>query len=248
MSSLRIGTGLAWLAVLVAGTGAAGEISARDGLTVESLGARYTPDPGRAIIRQPRADAGGSTSIRNISREHLEWKRHGYYQRNRDLGQVFTAERDFTLAAVVLRTGPSDAAVLAGTPGAPLFIQFFEVEGEPRIDDNGTPPGTDASHGFSRNHRCDDVLRGVTYRPLYTVGGGRFPGLAPTRDLSGTATGSKAGCGVYLRWSLDAPARLACRAGKRYAFMVGIEEPGRAALRSAPDALVRAVIDAHCRP
>ena len=29
---------------------------------------------------------------------------------------------------------------------------------------------------------------------------------------------------------------------------VVIEEPGRAALRSAPDALVRAVIDAHCRP
>lgn len=197
------------------------------GLTVEALGTRYAPDPARAVIRQPRADAGGSTSIRNTSREHLEWKRHGYYQRNRDLGQVFTAERDFTLAAVVLRTGPSDAAVLAGTPGAPLFIQFFEVEGEPRIDDSGTPPGTDASHGFSKNHRCDDVIRGVTYRPLHTVSGGRFPDLTPSRDLSGKATGSKSSCGVYLRWSLDAPSRLACRAGKRYAFVVGIEEPGR---------------------
>lgn len=197
------------------------------GLTVESLGTRYAPDPARAVIRQPRADAGGSTSIRNTSREHLEWKRHGYYQRNRDLGQVFTAERDFALAAIVLRTGPSDAAVLAGMPGAPLFIQFFEVEGEPRIDDNGTPPGSDATHGFSKNHRCDDVIRGVTYRPLHTVSGGRFPDLTPSRDLNGKATGSKAGCGIYLRWSLDTSSRLACRAGKRYAFVVGIEEPGR---------------------
>jgi len=228
MKGLRIVSGLAWLIALMAGAWSLGETAFRSGLTVEALGTHYTPDPAHIVIRQARADAGGSTSIRNTSREHLEWKRHGYFQRNRDLGQCFTADRDFTFTAVVLRTGPSDAAVLEGAPGAPLFIQFFEVEGVPLIDDNGTPPGADAAHGFSKNHRCDDVIRGISYRPLYTVTGGRFPNLTPSRDLNGKATGSKSGCGVYLRWSLNAPARLACVAGKRYAFVVGIEEPGRA--------------------
>jgi|GEM_PF-267492 len=197
-------------------------------LTVEAIGTRFTPDPGRVVIQQPYADAGGSTSVRNAAPDHLEWKSNGYFQRNRDLGQVFTAERDFALAALVLRTGPSDAAVLAGTPGAPLFVQFFEVEGLPRIDDNGTPPGTRAKHGFSGNHRCDDVLRGVTYRPLRVVRGGVFPSLPPSRDAQGNATGSREACGVYLRWCLAPTARLACRAGARYAFMVGIEEPAAA--------------------
>lgn len=80
------------------------------GLSVTALGTQYAPDSTRVVIRQPHADAGGSTSVRNIAREQLEWKRQGYFQRNRDLGQTFTAARDFTLSAIVLRTGPSDAA------------------------------------------------------------------------------------------------------------------------------------------
>ena len=67
---------------------------------------------------------------------------------------------------MVLRSGPSDATVLAGAPGAKVFVQFFEVTGEPRIHENGTPPGTRAAHGFSINHRCDDFVTGVDYQPL----------------------------------------------------------------------------------
>jgi hypothetical protein len=48
------------------------------------------------------------------------------------LGQVFTAPRDFTLAALVLKTGPSDAAEIEGAPGAKVFVRFFDVTGQPR--------------------------------------------------------------------------------------------------------------------
>jgi hypothetical protein len=223
------------------------------GLQVTALGKSYQPDPRRVVVQQSRADPGGSTSIRNTGRAHLEWKTNGYFQRNRDLGQVFTPPRDFRLNALVLRTGPSDAAVLAGMPGSKVFVQFFEVTGEPRIHDNGTPPGTDAKHGFSRNHRCDDFLTGVEYRPLGVVNGGTFPALPATRDLDGRPTGNEVGRLVYLRWQLAGEARLTFQAGKRYAFMVGCEEPGRArgfTLANANAASVNArpsLTDAHDR-
>jgi len=144
-----------------------------------------------------------------------------------DLGQVFTAERDCRLEAIVLRTGPDTGAVLSGTPGAKVFLEFFEVTGTPRIHDNGTPPGAEARHGFSKDHRCDDYLLGVEYRPMMVVTGGVFPELPPTRDFQGEPNGTSAGCMVYLRWSLKGEAQLRLEAGKRYAFMVGFEEPGR---------------------
>ncbi len=190
------------------------------GLEVTALGKTYAPDPERVGPAQRRADGGGSTSVRNVDAAHLEWKASGYYQRNRDLGQVFTPERDLTLRAVVLRIGPSDSGVLAGAPGAPLFLQFFEVAGEPRIDDNGTPPGAEATHGFTTNHRADDFITGVRYAPLALLRGGVFPQLAPTS----AATAADDGRLTYLRWRLVRPLRF--KAGRRYAFMVGFEQPG----------------------
>lgn len=196
------------------------------GLTVRAIGDSFEPSPD-VVVRQRRADRGGNTSVRHASADHLEWKSQGYYQRNRDLGQVFTAPHDFRLKAIVLRTGPADGAVLAGMSGAPVFIEFFEVSGAPRIDDNGTPPGTAATHGFSTNHRCDDFLRAVEYRPLLVVIGGTFPNLRPTRDESGKPTGDKSACLTYLRWELAEAARPTFHAGQRYALMVGVSEPGR---------------------
>jgi hypothetical protein len=206
--------------------GAEGTPKVVSGLTVQALGKEFRPDPARVVVQQTAFDRGGNTSVRNTDRAHLEWKSRGYFQRNRDLGQVFTAPRDFEPAAIVLRTGPADAAVLEGAPGAKVFVQFFEVTGQPRIHDNGTPAGTDAKHGFSKNHRCDDYLLGVEYRPLSVVTGGVFPDLPPTRDPDGKPNGTSAGCLVYLRWALEREARLPLKAGKRYAFMVGFEEPG----------------------
>ncbi len=198
-----------------------------EGLRVEAIGKTFLPDPARTVLYQSKADSGGNTSVRNTDRANLEWKAQGYYQRNRDLGQVFTAPRGFRLESIVLRTGPADGAVLDGAPGAKVFLQFFEVSGEPRIHDNGTPPGTAATHGFSKNHRCDDYLAGVEYKPLYVVAGGVFPALPPTRDSKGQPVENQNGRLTYLRWQLPDAARLECKAGKRYAFMAGFEHAGQ---------------------
>ncbi len=197
-----------------------------EGLEVSVLGSAYKPGP-RTIVAQQVWDRGGNTSVRFTSREHLVWKAEGYFQRNRDLGQVFMAPKEFVLSALVLRTGPADGAVLQNAPGAEVFVQFFEVEGEPQIDDNGTGPGARAAHGFSTNHRCDDFLVGVTYKPLIVVKGAYFPNLPPTRDEHGRPTGNRAGALVYLRFSLAEAVRPRFQAARRYAFLVGFVVPAR---------------------
>lgn len=167
----------------------------------------------RVVIKQVGGSLGGNTSVRNSS--PLVWKSKGYFRRARDLGQVFTAPRDFTLDAIVLRTGNAHLAFLPGAAGAEVFVQFFEVEGTPVIDDNGTPPGTDATHGFSKNHRCDDTVKGVTFRNLRVVDGGRLPDLAAMSD----------GKLTYLKWDFTGEDALRFERGKRYAFLVGFCRP-----------------------
>lgn len=184
------------------------------GLSVTALGKRYTPAPDRGVVRQAQADRGGNTSVRNA--RPLTWKESGYFQRARDLGQVFTAPHDFTLTSLVLRTGNDRLAFLPGAAGAEVFVQFFEVAGDPVIDDNGTPPGTKATHGFSSNHRCDDFVTGVNYQPLVVVTGGRLPDLADGGD----------GKLTYMRWAFTDQSAPRFKQGQRYAFMVGLAEPG----------------------
>ncbi len=172
-------------------------------------------DADRVAVRQLKANLGGNTSVRNQS--PLVWKDKGYFRRARDLGQVFTAPRDGRLDAIVLRTGNDTLAFQDGSAGAEVFVQFFEVRGTPRIDDNGTPPGTKATHGFSTNHRCDDFVTGVTYEPLRVARGGRLPDLAS----------EKAGKLTYLKWDLSGDDELVLERGRRYAFVVGFVSPGK---------------------
>ena len=166
------------------------------------------------VVKQLGGSLGGNTSVRNSS--PLVWKPKGYFRRARDLGQVFTAPRDFTLDAIVLRTGNADLAFLPGAANAEVFVQFFEVTGTPVIDDNGTPPGADAKHGFSKNHRCDDTVEGVIYTSIRVVDGGRLPDLATMGD----------GRVTYLKWDFTDEDALQFEGGKRYAFMVGFSSPG----------------------
>lgn len=195
------------------------------GLSIEAIGKTYRPDFANVAAYQNKADTGGSTSVRNNSESRLEWKKQGYFQRNRDLGQVFTPEKDIWLSAIVLRTGPTDKAMLSGTPGAKVYIQFFEVSGTPRINDNGTPTGTEAKHGFSKNHRCDDYIEGVDYLPIKVVKGGMFPDIPSTFE-EGHPVNGDSGKLVYMRWRLTGEP-MKFLAGNRYAFIVGFEEPGK---------------------
>ena len=169
------------------------------------------PDADRVVAAQYAADQGGNTSVRNAA--DPKWKDKGYFRRSRDLGQVFTPEEAFTLDAILLRTGNGYLAWGEQTAGAKVFVQFFEVAGEPRVDDNATPAGTASTHGFSDHHRTDDKLVGVTYKPLFVARGGALPELPGEGKLH------------YLKWDLTGEDERAFEAGRRYAFLVGFEEP-----------------------
>jgi len=190
-------------------------------LKVSSLEDVYTPHD-KTLIDQLETDMGGNTSVRNNIAEDLKWKSKGYFQRNRDLGQVFSLNESQNIRAIILRTGPDDKAVLSGALGASVFLQFYMISGEPVINDNGTPPGTPAKHGFSDNHRCDDYLDRIQYEPLVLYEEGIFPSIPPTYDENGP-TQSEEGRLQYLKWELEPT--LPLEAG-RYAFMVGFTNAG----------------------
>lgn len=193
-------------------------------LEVAVLAEDYRPDPARVPpgLHAAAADRAGSTSIRNVPKAELAWKDKGYFERNRDLGQVFNLPpgRDRAVEAVVVRTGNSERAVWPGAPGAILTLQFLRVEGEPRIDDNGTSrsSGRRPDHGLSGQYRADDRIIGVRYIPIASASGGRFPALT-------LADGRLR----HLRLSLGAGERVVLSGGGRYAFLVGIAAPASAA-------------------
>ena len=97
------------------------------------------------------------------------------------------------------------------------------MRGEPRIHNNGTPPGTDATHGFTTNHRADDYIVGVEYVPYLVLTGGIFPDIPATYDGEREVNGD-AGKFYFMRWRLTEP--VAFEGGKQYAFMVGLQNPG----------------------
>ena len=198
-------------------------LDANADVKTEALGQKFQPGD-NVVIQQTAFDTGGNTSVRN--EPNLKWKEQGYYQRNRDLGQVFTPKETFTLDALVLRTGPADKAVLVGMPGSSIFVQFYTVEGTPRLNDNGTPKGAEATHGFSTNHRCDDFIEGVTYKPFHVAQGGTFPKIPPTFGADGTPAKNQSGRLNYFRIRFSGDDRLTFQKGQRYAFMIGITEPG----------------------
>ncbi|QDV65172.1 hypothetical protein [Crateriforma conspicua] len=220
-------------------------------LVISDLGKHYTFDPSitpahlRNHIERDEDVIGGNTSIRNESADHLDWKGNpnangfGYFQRNRDLGQVINIPDgdDVTIDAIVLRTARGNNAVMAGTPGAKMYLQFFEVVDFPeqtlRINENGTTKGQRATHGFDMKYnRADDFIEGVTYRPIRRVTGGVFPtSIPPTtryayRRSPGEPFGIQDGHLRYVRFDLTDEDEITLQSGRRYAFMVGFEHPG----------------------
>jgi hypothetical protein len=97
------------------------------GLEVEAIGKEYNPARENIAVYQSRFSTGGSTSVRNVDKDNLKWKDQGYFQRNRDLGQVFTPEEDMVLTAVILRTGPSETAGAIRDAGCKSFYAVFRT-------------------------------------------------------------------------------------------------------------------------
>jgi hypothetical protein len=187
---------------------------------------------------------GGNTSIRNSLPHNLSWKGnpngngYGYFQRNRDLGQTFTVDQNYhvTLDALVLRTSRGNNAIMDGTPGAQMYVVFFEVRSKPgqsfRINENGTTKGQRATHGFDLQfNRADDFVEGAEYVFLRSFTGGVFPKIEPTTQYvydnkNGKPYGEQPGHLRYFRCDFDNDTLLELKAGKKYAFMIGFLHPG----------------------
>lgn len=187
----------------------------------------------------------GNTSIRNTDKVNLVWKDsptsngYGYFQRNRDMGQVFNVPegKNIKLDALVLRTSKGNNALMHGVPGAELYVVFFEVkikEGEQlRINENGTTKGDLATHGFDfQFNRCDDFIEGDEYVFLHIAHGGIFPEVEHTTQTayktnSNKPYGEQPGHLRYFRFDFLDKSELVLEGGKRYAFMVGFTKPGK---------------------
>ena len=195
---------------------------------------------------------GGNTSIRREGGEFPFWKAdpngngYGYYRRDRDLGQVFSVPTaianapeadELAVRSITVRTALGTKAV-GDVDDAPVRVQLFEVvseDGGPRVDENDTPPGTPASHGWDMSYnRADDKVVGVRYEPRFLSQVGRMPPLPATsrsgidRSVPGrpTASVTEPGHLRYLRFEFDPALQPRLHAGRRYAFLIGFDEPG----------------------
>ncbi|WP_235298713.1 hypothetical protein [Portibacter marinus] len=217
--------------------------------TIEDLGKSYEADQKWMAglfhhIKNNEDVIGGNTSIRNVDRDHLEWKGNpggngfGYYQRNRDLGQVFNVpdHTTVTIDALVLRTSRGNNAIMKGAPGSSLQIAFYEVvmrsDSSLKINENGTTKGDSATHGFDHQfNRADDYVEGVVYLYLDSFTGGKFPYIKPTDQYTydrgrEESFGEQDGHLRYFRCDFSTHDEITLEGGKRYAFIIGFEQPG----------------------
>lgn len=198
-------------------------------------------------------DAGGNTSVAFDGTDIYKWsgaslyahEDFGYYtpagvevpyiKRDRDLGQTFTytGTTPAKLDAVTVRTGFGTNVIRRGMYGRAVSIQVFKVTGTPVLNDNGTPAGTEALHGFPHDRlgtnipsNRDDYYTGEVYTSLAVGTGGTFPsktafGFAESADIDPASAAIK---GKYLRWDLTGSTEVVLQPGERYAFLVMIDQ------------------------
>ncbi len=169
----------------------------------------------RAASAQLESDPSGTTSFRFSTTKTLKPAPEGvkfevpsYLTRDRDLGQVFVAEESGVVQRLILRVGPTETAVGAHAEGAEIFVQWFEVSGTARINQNRTTDGKVV--GWTDDPRADDFLEGERYRSAGLFRGGILPSLGP-------------GDWFEIQFNGRAP-RLG--KGKRYGFLIGFEKAG----------------------
>jgi hypothetical protein len=195
--------------------------------------------PGLHYRPAPDDISGGNTSIRNERRETLAWKGtpdangFGYFQRNRDLGQTFWTPKNqaVTVRRLILRSGRGTNAWMKGASRANVYLQWFEVQSLPRqsvrINDNRTPVGTRATHGYDMNHhRCDDFIEGVRYVPLAISAPAPLPDLPPTTRDGWHAENRQPGHLRYFEILLSATDQVTLQPDRFYAFLIGFAEEG----------------------
>jgi hypothetical protein len=186
----------------------------------------------------------GNTSIRNTDEPNLFWKDSpntngfGYFQRNRDMGQVFNVPKgkSIKIDALVLRTSKGSNAFMEGASGAEMYVLFYEVKTDEKnpltINENGTFKGDFATHGFDHQfNRCDDFIEGDTYVVLHKIAGGICPEIPYTTQTAypkgNEPHGEQEGHLRYIKFDFLNDSELELEGGKRYAFIVGFKEPGK---------------------
>ncbi|WP_246169108.1 hypothetical protein [Rudanella paleaurantiibacter] len=161
-----------------------------------------------------------------------------YIKRDRDLGQTFTYTGSVArqLTAVTVSTGYGTNVVRAGMYGRRVSMQLFEVTGEPTRHTNGSEGATNALHGFPHNRPAlpipperDDYLVGEEYRSLGVFSGAVFPdkvafGFA-SADVAVPPNHPNLK-GRYLRFVFTDAKPIWLQPGKRYSFLVMLEQIG----------------------
>lgn len=200
---------------------------ARAGLEITASADDFVPkaDKDPAVRAQALgADGGGNTSLRLQSDKPVDDnkfpdapgspnnnkiappKERKVRQRDRDLGQTFlTGDKGYAVDAVYLRLGFGDKAVLPGVPGSRAALQFFEVTGEPKLNDSGTP-GRLGKFDRAKSPELDDYLEGETYTSVRVTAAGKMP--------------AKLDKGYYLKFDLTGEDEVALKPNTHYAFVL----------------------------
>lgn len=161
-----------------------------------------------------------------------------YIKRDRDLGQTFayTGSEAKKLKSVTVRLGFGSNVVRQGMYGKNISIQIFEVTGEPVLNNNGSNENTEAFHGFPHNRPGDsiasirdDFFTGETYTTIGVFSGAKFPSKTDfgfTSDTINISPDDSTLKGRFLHFKLPATANIELQPGKKYAFLVMIDEMG----------------------
>ena len=119
--------------------------------------------------------------------------------------------------------------------GKNISLQFFEVEGNPVLNQNGSDSTKKAFHGFPHDrknkdipHDRDDYLSGEKYTSIAVVRGYLFPEKSDFgfnhEDI--VPPNSIAIKGKFLEFIIPGETKILLQPGKKYAFLIMIDSVG----------------------
>lgn len=161
-----------------------------------------------------------------------------YIKRDRDLGQTFTYTEGSPKVwkSVTVRLGFGTNVVRQGMYGKNISIQIFEVTGEPFLNNNGSNEKLEAFHGFPHNRPGDsipsirdDYFSGETYTSIGVFTGAKFPSRTDfgfSSDTMNVSPDDSTLKGRFMKFTFPASAKIELQPGKKYAFLVMIDEMG----------------------
>ncbi|MHA7128338.1 hypothetical protein [Algoriphagus namhaensis] len=212
-------------------------------------------DLSEAITYYEGYDRGGNTSIAFDTSSSFKWSGEAveksggfgyflpdgsevpYIKRDRDLGQTFTylGEEKRPWQGLTLKLGYGSNVIRAGTYGKSIAVQFYEVSGEPVLNENGSTGEMNAFHGYPHDPASgemvalrDDYWEGETYLSLGLITGFTFPGkedfgFAPSDEIDPDEQQIK---GKLLHFNFAPADQITLEPGKTYAFLIMLEEMG----------------------